>query len=69
MYVCMYVYNIVSRKYAPPPPPNLSLITKCGGGLYAGCDIFSHDYALPSGAIKHDLIVGAEREVERCSRR
>ena len=31
-----------------------------GGGLYAGWDgIFSRDYALPSGAIKHDLIVRA----------
>ena len=25
------------------------------GGLYAGCDNFSHDYALPSG---HEVIVG-----------
>jgi len=23
-----------------------------------GCDNFSHDYALPSGWVKHDLIVG-----------
>ena len=27
---------------------NLSLSTKCSGGLYAGCDNFSCDYALPS---------------------
>ena len=28
---------------------NLSLSTKRRGGLYAGCDNFSRDYALPSG--------------------
>ena len=38
-----------------PPFCNLSLSTKRRGGLYAGCDIFSRDYALPSG---HEVIVG-----------
>ena len=33
---------------------NLSLSTKRRGGLYAGCDNFSCDYALPSG---HEVIV------------
>ena len=32
-----------------PPFCNLSLSTKCRGGLYVGCDNFSCDYALPSG--------------------
>ena len=34
---------------------NLSLSTKCRGGLYTGCDNFSCDYTLPSG---HEVIVG-----------
>ena len=38
-----------------PPFCNLSLSTKRRGGLYAGCDNFSRDYALPSG---HEVIVG-----------
>ena len=42
-----------------PPFCKLSLVQNAGGGLYmymyAGCDIFFRDYALPSGAIKHDL--------------
>ena len=63
--------TVVSRKYAPPSA-SLALYKTRGGGLYmymyAGCDIFFRDYALPSGAIKHDLIVGAECEVERYSR-
>ena len=50
---------------------NLSLSTKHRGDLYAGCDNFSRNYALPSS-----LLVGggdqawgvAECEVERCSR-
>jgi len=35
-----------------------------GGRLYVGCDIFSRDYALPSGTtwVKNDLIVGGGRE-------
>ena len=31
---------------------NISLSTKRRGGLYAGCDDFSRDYALPSGTGK-----------------
>ena len=38
-----------------PPFCNLSLSTKHRGGLYAGCDNFSRDYAFPSG---HEVIVG-----------
>ena len=41
------------------------------GGLYAGCDNFSLDYALLLVPVKHDLIVGGgegqAREAERCS--
>ena len=65
VFVCMcpawrVVYTVVSHKYAPAFR-NLSLSTKCrvggggGGRLYAGCDNFSRDYALPSG---HEVIVG-----------
>ena len=38
----------------PPPFATLALV-KNTGGLICGCDIFTHDYTLPSGA---DLIVG-----------
>ena len=61
--------TVVSRKYAPPFA-TLALVQNARGGLYAGCDNFSHDYALPSG---HEVIVGGEarvvakREAERCS--
>ena len=42
--VCL-VHTVVSRKYAPP----FAILTfvQSTGGLYAGCDIFSCDYALP----------------------
>ena len=53
--------------------------TKRRGGLYAGCDNFSRDYALPSDkAWLHCYLSEgrggqargvAEREAERCSRR
>ena len=55
----IYIYNH-SAPQIRPPFCNLSLSTKHRRGLYTGCDIFSHNYALPSGAIKHDLIVTAE---------
>ena len=35
-----------------PPFCNLSLSTKRRGGLYVGCDNFSHDYAPPSSTDK-----------------
>ena len=38
--------TVVSRKYAPPFA-NLVLVQTAGGGLYAGCDTFSRDYAFP----------------------
>ena len=42
--------TIVSRKYAPPTFAILALVQNTGGGgLYARCDNFSRDYALPSG--------------------
>ena len=51
IYICNFTYTIVSRKYAPPFA-TLALVQNVGGGgvLYAGCNIFSRDYALPSGA-------------------
>ena len=64
--------TVVSHKYAPLFC-NLSLSTKLGVGLCAGCDNFSCDYALPFGWVKRDLIVGegggTKCEAERCSRR
>ena len=54
--VSYHGYTVVSRKYAPPPPfAILALVQNAGGGLYAGCNNFSRDYALPSG---HEFIVG-----------
>ena len=38
----------------PPPFATLALV-QMQGGLYAGCDNFSRDYALPSD---HEVIVG-----------
>ena len=59
VFVCMcpawrVICTVVSRKYTLAYC-NLSLSTKRGGGLYVGCDNFSHDSALPSG---HKVIVG-----------
>ena len=52
----MTVYYRSVLQIRPPPLCNLSLSTKRrGGALYAGCDNFSRDYALPSG---HEVIVG-----------
>ena len=49
MHVHVISWCTVSRKYTPPPLfCNLSLSTKCSGGLYAGCKNFSRDYTLPS---------------------
>ena len=61
-----YIYRNVPQ--IRPPPPTFAILALVQNAR-GGCDIFSRDYALPSGAIKHDLIVGAEREAERCSRR
>ena len=47
---CLYICIYRSVPQIHPPFCNLSLSTKRRGGLYAGCDIFSRDYALPSGA-------------------
>ena len=49
----------MSRKNAPAFVI-LGLVQNAGGkGLYVGCDIFSRNYALPSGAtwVTNDLIV------------
>ena len=45
------ICTVVSANTPPLPPPpfaTLALLQTAGGwgGLYAGCDIFSHDYAL-----------------------
>ena len=54
----------MSYKYAPPFA-TLALVQKVGGGgLYAGCDNFSRDYALPS---RHEVIVGGDSLVPRLS--
>ena len=39
----------MSRKYAPPFAILALVQNAGGGGLHAGCDNFSRDYALPSG--------------------
>ena len=49
-----------------PPFCNLSLSTKRSGGLYAGCDNFSRDYALPSG--HEDIVSGAWGPSAGCRR-
>ena len=67
----LFSSTVVSCKYTPPFC-NPSLSTKWRGeGLYAGCDNFSRNYALPSGiALPHcQWGVGPKREAERCSRR
>ena len=43
-----WISNYCSVLQIRPPFCNLSLSTKRRGGLYAGCDNFSRDYALPS---------------------
>ena len=45
----------MSRKYAPPFPSLALVENTWGGGLYAGCDDFSRDYALP---FEHEVIAG-----------
>ena len=52
-------YNYRSVPQIRPPFCNLSLSTKRRGGLCAGCDDFSRDYAPLPVPVKHDLIVGA----------
>ena len=49
--------TVVSRKYAPPFA-TLASVQNAGGGLYAGCEDFSRDYAPLPVPIKHELIVG-----------
>ena len=51
--VCTCRYRSVPQ--IRPPFCKLNLSTKRLGGLYAGCDNFSRDYALPFG---HEVIVG-----------
>ena len=65
-----FQYTVVSRKYAPPIC-NLSLSTKRRGGLYAGCDIFSRDYAPPpldremsSGSVDADFVLALHSTTE-----
>ena len=48
------LYTVVSRKYTSPFA-TLAFVQKHRGGLYAGRDNFSRDYALPSG---YEVIVG-----------
>ena len=48
------LYTVVSRKYTSPFA-TLAFVQKHRGGLYAGRDNFSRDYALASG---YEVIVG-----------
>ena len=45
-YVVIKVNTVVSHKYVPPFA--ILALVQNAGGLYAGCDNFSRDYALPS---------------------
>ena len=45
--MCPHMYHSVPQIH-PPPFATLALVQNAGGGLYAGCDNFSHDYVLPS---------------------
>ena len=67
------VYIYCSVPQIRPPFCNLSLNTKHGGGLYAGCDNFSYDYALPSNKANSIVIcrwgVEAKREASPNARR
>ena len=64
MNICRNISAIQYRTMPQIRSPfcNLCLSTKHRGGgmggLYAGCDNFSRDYALPPLPVKHDLIVG-----------
>ena len=64
----MYMYHSVPQ--IRTPFCNLNLSTKRRGGLYAGCDNFSPDYALPSG---HEVYcrwgVGAKRGASPSAKR
>ena len=73
MYSCFFMElnfedsTVVSRKYAPPFV--ILALVQNAGGPYTRDATFSLAITPSSSAIKHDLIVGAEREAERCSRR
>ena len=57
-------YRSVLQIHPPPPFCNLSPSTKWReGGLNAGCNNFSRDYALPSG---HEVIVGGRGVGAKC---
>ena len=65
----MLVYRSVPQ--IRPPFCNLSLSTKRRGGLYAGCDIFSRDYAPPpldremsSGSVDADFVLALHSTTE-----
>ena len=51
------LYTVVSRKYTSPFATLAFVQNTGGGGLYAGHDNFSRDYALPSG---YEVIVCGE---------
>ena len=57
----MFFISCIYRSVPQIRPPfcNLSLSTKRRGGLCAGCDDFSRDYAPLPVPVKHDLIVGS----------
>ena len=67
-WVVLVVITLVSCKYSIAI---LSLSTKCRGGLYVGCDNFSHDYTLLSGKVwphcRWGVGGGGKCEAKRCS--
>ena len=58
--------TVVSRKYAPTFATLALVQIAEGGRLYAGCDIFSRDYALPSG-VPPTTSCGGQRIRRLCS--
>ena len=46
----LIIHTVVSRKYVPPPPPPFAILALVQNAGYAGCNIFSRNYAPPSGA-------------------
>ena len=45
-----YSYRSVPQIRAPPPPPPFAILALVQNAGYAGCNIFSRNYAPPSGA-------------------
>ena len=59
--------TVVFSKYALPFATLALISTKCWGSLKVGCNIFSRDYALPSGDTS--LLVGGEHKARGIAER